>query len=158
MGQKFLKFSLGLGILLGVGYFFYNIGVSEVQDLNYAKKAEDVSKELKDIRRALEIYYQRTGGYPDLTREEVWNNLELLDFIDDKGENISFAKIYGRNDLAKTPDIYEGSGDNKVFNVQNFKNVTHSGGWNYNYDGKTGEIRINLPKDAFHQGIDWSRH
>ena len=159
MGQKFFKLVVSVLCILGIGYILYNVGMSKIQDLKYAEKAEIVSKELKELRVALEKYYQKTGEYPDLTQEEVWDNLSLLDFTNEKGEVISFAKIYGKNILAKTPDLEEeGSGSNRVYNVKNFDEVTFTGGWNYNFGDKTGEIRINLPKGVFHQGIEWCKH
>jgi hypothetical protein len=160
MKQKFLKIA-GAILLLGVwiSYVIYNNNDLKMQDLKYAKKAETAARNLNELRIALEKYYLETGDYPDLTREEVWNNLSLLDFTNEKGETISFAQIYGKNALAKTPDLEtEGSGSNRVYSVKNFNEVTFDGGWNYNYEDKTGEIRINLPKGVFHQGIEWCKH
>jgi len=140
------------------GYHASNIEKERVNDLKKARNAERVNKELKDLRNALEEYYKLTKTYPELTREGAKDNLSILDFVNEKGEKISFAQIYGKNEIFKTPAGEETEESNEISDVQNFSETSLKGGWSYNFKDRTGEIRLNLPTDAFSQGIVWSEH
>ena len=69
---------------------FYAV-IPNISDLKYLKKAETVQKDLKELRMALEEYYQLTGKYPELSRPGACDNLRILDYVDEKGRKISFA-------------------------------------------------------------------
>ena len=134
------------------------LGSYNVKDLTETKKAEKTLENLKELRIALEKYYQLTKTYPNLTIPEVKDNLKLLDFKNSKGEVISFAEIYGRNSLPKTLkglDILE---SNSVYDISDFTKGNNTGGWNYNYSGNTGEIHVNLPENIYFQGIEWNSY
>ncbi|MGL4981136.1 MAG: hypothetical protein ACRC40_04350, partial [Fusobacteriaceae bacterium] len=81
--------------------------------------------------------------------------LKMLDFLNSDGEKISFAEIYGKNNLEPTLSINGSVESNVVYDVQNFKDGNFKGGWNFNYTGNSGEIHANLPVDAYGQNIDW---
>jgi hypothetical protein len=133
-------------------------GVLNVKDLGEQKKAEETLKNLKEIRIALEKYFQATKDYPDLSQDGACDNLILLDYYDKDGNLISFAKIYGKNQLPSTPGNDEIDGSNYVRNVSDFRKSTINGGWNYNYADRTGEIHANLPKNAYSQEIEWDEY
>ena len=53
---------------------FYNI-----KDLKQAKRAEYTLRQLKELRIALEEYYQLANEYPNLTQEGAKDNLRILE-------------------------------------------------------------------------------
>lgn len=134
------------------------LGSYNVKDLSEAKKAEKVLEELKGLRVALEEYYQLTREYPNLTLEGAKDNLRILDYTDENGNLISFAKIYGHDTLPKTPAVEDIVESNAIYNTNSFKQDENYGGWNYDYTGKTGEIHANLPINIYSQGIDWNNY
>ncbi len=134
------------------------LGSYNVKDLNEARKAEIVLEELRELRVALEKYYQLTNTYPNLTLEGVKDNLRLLDYKNSKGEVISFADIYGHEILPSTPESEGIVKNNNIYDVENFSKGDYTGGWNYNYSGKTGEIHANLPENIYSQGIEWKKY
>lgn len=138
--------------------FVVILGSFSVKDLTESKKAEETLKELTDLRIALEKYYQISGQYPDISKVEVTNNLKLLDYINESGEKISFAEIYGRNSIAFTPSTDTLEKKNKVIDTNKFEPTKEYGGWNYDYSGGTGEIHANLPYNVYSQGINWSEY
>lgn len=140
------------------GYHASNVEKERVNDLKKARNAEMVNMELKALRNALEEYYKLTGTYPELTREGAKDDLSILDFENKKGEKISFREIYGKNELFKTPESEGTEQSNEIYDVEDFSKVTLTGGWNYNFKNRTGEIRLNLPTDAYSQGIVWSEY
>ncbi len=99
-----------------------------------------------------------TKDYPDLTKEGVKDNLKLLDFKTTDGDIISFAEIYGRNTIPKTPENERINSSNEIYNTDDFINGTNTGGWNYDYSGRTGEIHANLPFNVFSQNMNWCEH
>lgn len=147
---RLFNFSL-IPVLLLAGLFFISIARSNNSDINYAK---EMINNIKHLRMAIDRYYLKTGEFPDLAGEGVNDKLELIEYKTKEGEKINFKDIYGFSVLAGTPDFKNLDASNKVYEVENFKKVTDSGGWNYNR--KTGEIHINLPKNFFDQGIEWS--
>lgn len=135
-----------------------NVHGKVLSDVVGSNKVEKVVSEIRNIRIALEKYYQLTGRYPDLSKPGVSQNLRLLDYRNEKGEIISFAEIYGRNILAETPADGENfPASNIVYNVQDFSKGNNRGGWNYNYNGMTGELHPNLPKNMYGEDINWTR-
>lgn len=142
---------LALAIALVLGSF-------SLRDLKESKKAEETIDNLVELRVALEKYYQLTKHYPDLTQEGVKDNLRLLDYVDEYGNKISFADIYGREAIPKTPNTEVIGESNDIFNTKNFDNGTETGGWNYDYANQTGEIHANLSENAYFQGIKWKEY
>lgn len=134
------------------------LGSYNVKDLQEVKKAEETLNNLVELRQALEEYYQLTQSYPDLLKSGVKDNLQLLDYKDEKGEIISFAKIYGHNSLPKTSGTETNIGNNNIYDVSDFTKGSNDGGWNYDFSGKTGEIHANLPKNIYSQGINWCEY
>ncbi|MGL4403136.1 MAG: hypothetical protein ACRCTS_05405 [Fusobacteriaceae bacterium] len=128
---------------------------NKISDVKNVEKTEITMKNIREIRVALEKYYQLTGKYPDLVREGVNDNLRTLDYLDSQGKNISFAEIYGKEKLESTPETFGIAESNKVYDIQNFKKGNLEGGWNLNYGGNSGEIHANLPQNAYNQNIDW---
>ncbi len=142
-------------IIIIVILVFYAV-IPNMSDLKYLRKAEIVQKNLKELRIALEEYYQLTGRYPELTKPGAYDDLRILDYVDEQGRKISFADIYKKNRIAftqKTDKVYE---NNRVFDNNDFKDINGLAGWNYDYTGQTGEIHANLPPNAYMQGVDWS--
>lgn len=140
-------------IVIILGIFF--IGKYNIDDLKQAKRAEYTLKNLNKLRIALEEYYLLTKEYPDLTRAGVKDDLKLLDYRDKNGVLISFAEIYGRNSIPKTPENDKISGSNEIYDTNNFREGTGIGGWNYDFSGNTGEIHANLPNNIFSQNLEW---
>lgn len=140
------------------GYHASNVEKERVNDLKKARNAEMVNTEIKALRGALEEYYKLAGTYPELTRTGAKDDLSILDYRNEKGEKISFAELYGRNELFKTPAGEGAEESNEIYDIQNFSEASLNGGWNYNFKDRTGEIRLNLPTDAFSQGIVWSEY
>ncbi len=140
-----------LVVFLAVFYGFYY----KINDLKDANRAERTSINLIKLRIALEEYYKLTGTYPDLTRSNVRNNLSLLDFEAENGLKISFAKIYGKNEISFTESTKKLKNNNEIYDISNFEVGTMNGGWNYNFKEKTGEIHANLPENAYGQNIIW---
>lgn len=134
------------------------LGTSSLKDIEESKKAEIVINNLTELRTALEKYYQLTKHYPDLTKDGAKDNLRILDYTDETGKKISFAEIYGRNAIHKTPESEYVGETNEVFNTKNFDNGTEKGGWNYDYTNQTGEIHANLVENAYLQGIKWEEY
>ncbi len=134
---------------------FYAV-IPNVSDLKYLKKAESVQRELKELRVALEKYYQLTGEYPELSRPGACDDLRILDYVDEQGRKISFADIYKKNKIASTQATEEVYHNNRVFDNNDFKKINGLAGWNYDYSGQTGEIHANLNPNAYYQGVDWS--
>lgn len=134
------------------------IGGDSIDDVQNAKKAEKMLEELDKIRNAIDKYYQLTGEFPELTKEGVCDNLKELDYYKEDGKLISFAEIYGENELFKTCSGDRIEESNIVYDVQNFKEGTEMGGWNYNYSGRTGEIHANIPYNLYLQGIKWNEY
>lgn len=162
MNEKLKKiFKLKILILTTILSFLITgckISKDNIDDVQNAKKAEKMLNELDRVRVAIDNYYQLTGKFPELTRENVWNNLRELDYYDENGKLISFAEIYGENELFKTCSGDRLEESNVVYDVQNFKEGTEIGGWNYNYSGRTGEIHANLPYNVYLQGIKWNEY
>ena len=134
------------------------LGTSSLKDIEESKKAEIVINNLTELRTALEKYYQITKHYPDLTKDGAKDNLRILDYTDKTGRKISFAEIYGRNTIPKTPESEYTGETNEIFNTKNFDNGTEKGGWNYDYTNQTGEIHANLVENAYLQGIKWEEY
>lgn len=85
---------------------------------------------------SLEQYYQEYKTYPkDLTQDE------------------KFLEIYGKKELDGTRAYGDKKENNELHILEDFKEVSDDGGWNYN--PTTGEIRANLEFDSYHQKIDW---
>ncbi|MGL6130893.1 MAG: hypothetical protein ACRCZ9_04635, partial [Fusobacteriaceae bacterium] len=124
---------------------------NRISDVKNVKKTEVTMENIKEIRIALEKYYKLTGNYPNLVQQGANNNLKMLDFLNSDGEKISFAEIYGKNNLEPTLSINGSVESNVVYDVQNFKDGNFKGGWNFNYTGNNGEIHANLPLDAYGQ-------
>lgn len=142
-------------ITLLILFVVYRI-IPSMSDIKYAKKAEIVRMELRELRTALEKYYQLTGKYPDLTKPGVSDDLRLLDYVDSEGRRISFADIYQKNQIGMTPASKKISNNNRVFDNNDFSKINGLAGWNYDYSGQTGEIHANLTPNTYHQGVDWS--
>lgn len=147
---KLFNFSL-IPVLLLAGLFFISIARSDNSDINYAK---DMINNIKHLRISIDKYYLKTGEFPDLAGKDVNNKLELIEYKTEEGEIITFKDIYGFSVLAGTPDFKNLVASNKVYEVENFKDTTNDGGWNYNR--KTGEIHLNLPNNFFDQSIEWN--
>ncbi|WP_427170323.1 hypothetical protein KST23_08545 [Fusobacterium nucleatum] len=112
-------------------------------------------KDLKTIRIAIDDYYRATGTFPDLVLANSDEKLENI-FFEKDGKKIYFKDYLKENKLQKTPTFKNLNESNEIYEVENFKKVTHDGGWNYN--SKTGEIHANLPYNFFEQGIDWENY
>lgn len=145
--------------ILFLSIFLVSTSQSAVlSDVVGSNKVEKVVSEIRNIRIALEKYYQLTGRYPDLSKPGASENLRLLDYRNENGEIISFAEIYGRNILAETPaDGEKFPASNKVYNLQDFSKGNNRGGWNYNYNGMTGELHPNLPRNMYGEDINWTK-
>lgn len=143
-----------IAIIIGI----FVIVKYNINDLKQARRAEYTLKNLNRLRIALEEYYQLTKEYPDLTREGVKDDLKLLDYRDKNGVLISFAEIYGRNTIPKTPENELIMSSNEVYDTNNFKEGTGIGGWNYDFSGRTGEIHANLPNNIFSQNLEWNEY
>ena len=122
------------------------------------EKAEKTLNNLMELRVALETYYQLTNSYPELTRDGVKDNLKLLDYINEKGELISFAQIYRHDSIPKTSGTEELLENNNVYDVSDFTKGNNNGGWNFDFSGHTGEIHANLPNNIYFQGINWCEY
>ena len=110
------------------------------------RKAEAVQRDLKELRTALEEYYQLTGKYPELSKPGACDNLRILDYVDEKD----------RNKIAPTQAADKIYYNNRVFDNNDFKKINGLAGWNYDYSGQTGEIHANLQPNTYFQGVDWS--
>ncbi|MGL4989527.1 MAG: hypothetical protein ACRCYT_02475 [Cetobacterium sp.] len=144
-------------INIGVTVLFIYLAMRGIDDLTGTYKIDETVRSTKELRVALEKYYQKTGTYPNLIKDGATSNLHILDYIDDDGNKISFAEIYGRKTLAKTYGSNSIIASNEVFDTQNFEKASKKGGWNYNYSEKTGEIHPNLPEDIYIEKINWNR-
>lgn len=141
-------------ILVVVVTIFYGTR-NKISDVKNVEKTEITVRNMREIRIALEKYYQQTGKYPELTKEGANENLKILDYTDSNGIKISFAEIYGKEKLSSTAETAEIPKNNKVYNLQDFKKASLKGGWNFNYSENKGEIHANLPQNAYNQNIDW---
>lgn len=147
--NKFLNFTSIPVILLAI-LLFISFTKRNNSDIENTKK---MMLEIKSLRVAINNYYLKTNTFPNLHLEGANNDLNLIkEQIGD--EEFNFAKIYGSSKLAETPTFKNLKSSNKVYNIENFKEVSNNGGWNYNKN--TGEIHINLPYNFFEQGIDWN--
>lgn len=144
-------------INIAVTILFIYLAMRGIDDLTGTYKIDETIRNTKELRVALEKYYQLTGDYPELTKPGVNLNLHLLDYTDSKGRKISFAEIYGRKTLTKTYGSNSIIASNEVYDTQNFEKGSKNGGWNYNYSQKTGEIHPNLPEDIYIEKINWNR-
>lgn len=143
-------------IIIVIALLVSYIVIPSINDLKYLRKAENVQESLKELRIALEEYYQLTGRYPELTKPGAYDNLRLLDYTDEKGRKISFADIYKKNRIAFTQGADGVYPNNRVFDNADFKDINGLAGWNYDYSGQTGEIHANLKPNTYLQGVDWS--
>ncbi|WP_418964216.1 hypothetical protein [Cetobacterium sp.] len=144
-------------INIAVTILFIYLAMRGIDDLTGTYKIDETIRNTKELRIALEKYYQITGTYPDLTKAGANMNLHILDYVDSNGQKISFAEIYGRKSLAKTYGSNAIIASNNVYDVQDFENASKNGGWNYNYSQKTGEIHPNLPEDIYLEKVNWFR-
>lgn len=163
MNMKIDKKNIKGNLITAVLYVIVLIGVVilggyNVKDLKEVKKAEKTLNNLMELRVALETYYQLTNSYPELTRDGVKDNLKLLDYINEKGELISFAQIYGHDSIPKTSETEEVLENNNVYDVSDFTKGNNNGGWNFDFSGHTGEIHANLPNNIYFQGINWCEY
>lgn len=147
---RLFNFSL-VPVLLLAGLFFISIARSNNSDINYAK---EMINNIKHLRISIDKYYLKTGKFPDLAGKDINNNLKLIEYLTKEGDKVNFKDIYGFSTLAGTPEFKNLDASNKVYEVENFKEVSNNGGWNYNK--KTGEIHINLPDNFFDQSIEWN--
>lgn len=154
-GNYKLILEIIVGIIIISVSMFYAFYYS-VDDLKNVKNAETTLLRQKKIRVALEEFYQKTGIYPNLVEEGVSNNLQLVATEGKDGKKVYFSLIYGKNKL-DAPVAKDGEKEsNKVYDVEDFKEATNNGGWNYNYTGNTGEIHANLPDNYYLQQIKWN--
>lgn len=144
-------------IFLGLLFVFMYIVHPGIKDITNSKKAEKVQKNLIKIRIALEEYYQITGDYPELSKLGASDNLKILDYVDENGNKISFADIYGKDSLTFTEESDNLGRNNKVFDTNKFDDLNGLCGWNYDYSGQTGEIHPNIPNNMYDQGIEWNK-
>ena len=133
MNMKIDKKNIKGNLITAVLYVIVLIGVVilggyNVKDLKEVKKAEKTLNNLMELRVALETYYQLTNSYPELTRDGVKDNLKLLDYINEKGELISFAQIYGHDSIPKTSGTEEVLENNNVYDVSDFTKGNNNGG------------------------------
>ncbi|WP_293720690.1 hypothetical protein [uncultured Cetobacterium sp.] len=142
---------------IAVTILFIYLAMRGIDDLTGTYKIDETIRNTKELRIALERYYQLTGDYPELTKPGVNLNLHLLDYTNSKGQKISFAEIYGRKTLAKTYGSNSIIASNEVYDIQDFEKGSKNGGWNYNYSQKTGEIHPNLSEDIYIEKINWNR-
>lgn len=142
---------------IGITILFVYGMINGIDDLTNGYKIEKTIENTKELRIALEKYYEIAGKYPDLTKPNVNNNLYLLDYTDKSGKKISFVEIYGRNSLAKTYGNGVIIATNKVYDIDNFKNGNKMGGWNYNFSKNTGEIHPNLLENVYSEKVNWNR-
>lgn len=155
--EKLKKFGIKIAIFL-LGMLILFLGFYNINDLKQAKRAEYTLKELKLLRIALEEYYQLTNEYPNLTQEGAKDNLRILDYTDKNGKFISFAEIYGRDSLPNTPENEHIAESNMIYDTNDFSKGSRTGGWNYDFLGRTGEIHANLPVNIFSQNVDWCEY
>lgn len=137
-------------------FFILKLAIPIFYEMLYLKKAEIVENNLIELRVALEKYYQISGKYPELSKEGASEDLSILDYTNEQGQVISFAKIYGKKSLCSTEKTDSLEESNKVIDSNNFKNIDGSGGWIYDYSNQSGEIHPNLLTNVYFQNIDWS--
>lgn len=138
------------------GLFIF-LALRGMDDLTGSYKIDETIRSTKELRVALEKYFELTGKYPELTRPGANMDLHILDYTNEKGEVISFADIYGKKSLAKTYGANGMIATNNIYDVEDFDKGNCEGGWNYNYSGKTGEIHPNLPSDIYGDKINWNK-
>lgn len=146
----------GLIVVACIVFFSY-FAIEGMNDLRDVGKVEQIQQDLKELRTALEKYYEKTGTYPNLLQEGAKDNLSILDYENARGEKISFAEIYGKNSLPKTAGTKLLPASNSIYDISDFNQGNNQGGWNYNYSQFTGEIHANIAEDTFMQKIDWKR-
>lgn len=144
-------------VQIAVTISFIYFAMKGMEDLAGSYKIEETIRNTRDLRIALEKYYQKTGGYPDLTKPGAAMDLTILDYKNEKGELISFANIYGRKTIARTYGANGLVATNEVLNVENFDKANKTGGWNYNFTGQTGEIHPNLPDSIYGDKVNWNK-
>ncbi|WP_297596838.1 hypothetical protein [uncultured Cetobacterium sp.] len=144
-------------INVAVTVLFIYLAMRGIDDLTGTYKIDETVRNTKELRIALEKYYQLTGNYPELTKSGANIDLHVLDYVDKDDRKISFAEIYGRKSIAKTYGNNSLIASNEIYDVQNFKNTSKNGGWNYNYSQKTGEIHPNLPEDIYVEKVNWNK-
>jgi|GEM_PF-534657 len=140
--------------IIGIGTLIY-LNMSELND---QKRAENTLNNLREIRIAMEKYYNKANTYPELSKSGAWNNLRILDYYNANGELISFAEIYGSDVLKGTFKNDALDENNTVRDTNDFENGTMGGGWNYDHTGQTGEIHANLPYNHYSQEIEWHEY
>ena len=145
---------LELAIIVSVIGIFAFMAIPRLSDVKDSAKAAGVQKDLTDLRVALEEYYSQVEDYPALMGVE--DVLEDVSGRDSQGDSLTFAKVLGRKKLPTTPEAEGVKKRNTVTDLQDFKESDGSGGWNYNYGDRTGEVHANLPVGIFRQSIDWS--
>lgn len=143
---------------MGITALFIYLAMRGIDDLTGTYKIDEAVRNTKELRVALEKYYQKTGSYPELTKSGANLNLHILDYVDTRtGEKISFAELYGKKSLPKTYMSSVIEGVNDIYDVSDFSKATKTGGWNYNYSERTGEIHPNLPEDIYKEKINWNK-
>jgi prepilin-type N-terminal cleavage/methylation domain-containing protein len=149
---------LELVIVVGALLLFSIMAIPRISDVKDCTKAAKVQRELVDLRLALENFYTTTGTYPDLASEGVKDDLELAREEGLDGKKNNFAQSLGVDKMPETPRTNVLEKNNRVSDLEDFINGDMKGGWNYNYAGKTGEIRANLPENAYGQMINWNNN
>lgn len=145
---------LELAIIVSVIGIFAFMALPRLSDVKDSSKAAGVQKDLTGLRVALEEYYSQVEEYPALMGVE--DVLEDVSGRDSHGNSLTFAQVLGRKKLPSTPEAEGVKKRNTVTDLQDFREADGSGGWNYNYGEKTGEIHANLPAGIFRQSIDWN--
>lgn len=145
---------LELAIIVSVVGIFVFMALPRLSDVKDSSKAAGVQKDLVDLRVALEDYYTQVEEYPALMGVE--DVLEDISGRGTDGSEVSFAKVLGRRRMPATPEVEGVKKRNTVTDLQEFREADGSGGWNYNYRERTGEIHANLPAGIFRQSIDWN--
>lgn len=152
-GISIMEILLFIAVLAGLSI----IVISRTQDIRSASMGARVQKDLVSMRLAMEEYYVETGGYPKLVKLDKDRSLEDVGTRGRNGSIVSFGKILNKNRIPSTPSVGEIVESNRVEDISDFSTGSGLGGWNYNESEETGEIHVNLPRNIFDQGIDWSR-
>lgn len=143
-----------LAIIVSVIGIFVFMALPRLSDVKDSSKAAGVQKDLVDLRVALEDYYTQVEEYPALMGVE--DVLEDVSGRGSDGSQVTFAGVLGRRKMPSTPEVEGMKRRNTVNDLQDFRESDGSGGWNYNYGERTGEIHANLPAGIFRQSIDWN--
>ncbi len=147
---------LELVIVLGALFLFFVMALPRLSDVRDSTKAAKVQKDLAGLRMALENFYTSTGEYPDLMSEGIKDNLNLAKGENIEGKKVTFDQFLDKDSIPETPGNDVLNKSNKMCDLNDFTKGDNTGGWNYNYSGKTGEIHANLPENAYGQLINWS--